>query len=258
MSNLDSLKGKTILIGKEAGQGRLLAAIAETGKAVALGTVGSVPNSVSRCRPIEGIAHCKIVVGMDGSMTITNLKPQNVTYVNGVEVVSKHISTNSQIALGMDMYHINMNAVMNALESIVPPPPSPPLNIKPLEKIWNVYYSKSLKIQQRRNSLALWSRVPMLFTMGGGALTALAKEQDWQELFTLTAFFTIIGFLIMLYGFWKSFSDDSIKQLEEIKEDFEQHYVCPNKDCHHFLGYKKYSLLTQDKACPYCKSRFQC
>ena len=257
MSDLKSLKGKTILIGKEPGQGRLLVAIAETGKVAAIGAAGSVPNSVSRCRPTEGIAHCKIVVDIDGSMTITNMKPQNVTYVDGVEVVSKHISTNSQIALGLDMFHVNMNAVMKVLGTIVPPPPPPPADIRYLEKIWNEYYSNSLEVQQKRNSLALWSRVPMLFTMGGGALTALAKEQGWpKEVFTLTAFFTIVGFLIMLYGFWKSFSDDSIKQLEEIKEDFEQHYVCPN--CHHFLGYKKYTLLTQDKACPYCKSKFKC
>jgi len=257
--NLDSLKGRTILIGKEPGQGRLLLTIVGTGKTIALGSAGSVPNSVSRCKVAEGVAHCKIVVGMDGSMTITNMKPQNVTYVDGIEIVSKRITTSSQVALGMDRYQINVATLIQALGKITPPPPPPPLGIAHLEKIWDDYYAQTLEIARHRNTLALWTRVPMLFTMGSGALVALANNQDWpKEIFTLTTIMTIIGFVIMLYGFWKSYTDDSVKQSEAIKEDFEQHYVCPNHECRHFLGYKKYSLLKQDKACPYCKSKFKC
>ena len=48
---MDSLKGHTILIGKEPGQGRLLVALAGNGRTAAIGLPGSVPASVSLTFP---------------------------------------------------------------------------------------------------------------------------------------------------------------------------------------------------------------
>ena len=121
---MERLKGKTILIGKEPGQGRL--AIVVDGKAGVLGTVGCVPNCVSRCK--DGLAHCKITVAQDGSMTITNLKEQNVTFVNGAAVVSKKIAVNSRVQLGKDRYYIDVKTVLQAAAKLVGPPPPPPVN----------------------------------------------------------------------------------------------------------------------------------
>ena len=36
-----------------------------------------------------------------------------------------------------------------------------------------------------------------------------------------------------------------------------RHYVCPNPECRHFLGYQPYKLILQHKKCPWCKSKFQ-
>ena len=109
---MERLKGKTILIGKEPGQGRLLVAIQGNGKSAAIGAPGSVPACVSRCKPSEGVAHAKITVDQTGNMTITNMKPQNVTFVNGSEIASKRVSSSNTVELGKDRFSINLPVVI--------------------------------------------------------------------------------------------------------------------------------------------------
>lgn len=258
---MERLKGKTILIGKEPGQGRL--AIVVGGKAGVLGTAGSVPNCVSRCK--DGMAHCKITVAQDGSMTITNLKDANVTYVNGAEVMSKRIDQNSRVQLGKDRYDIDVKTVLQAAEKLVPsvvtpPPPLPPkksYSIRHLKKVWNDYHDKTLEIAKRRNRIGLLSRIPMIFTLGSGSIAAVANFQDWGSgIVMLTTAMSVLGFVMMLYGFYVSYTDKSIEEQEELKEEFEQQYVCPNPDCRHYLDGRKYSLLVQDGQCRYCKCKF--
>ena len=84
MSVLDNLRGKTILIGKEPGNGRLLISVNIKGqvKNTTLGEMGCVPSCVSRCIPSDGVAHCKIDIDISGNITLTNAKPQNTTCVN--------------------------------------------------------------------------------------------------------------------------------------------------------------------------------
>lgn len=71
---VENLKGSTILIGRESDNGRLLVSlmINGTAKTAAMGSAGSVPNCVSRCKPAEGVGHCKIVIDGGGNMTIVN------------------------------------------------------------------------------------------------------------------------------------------------------------------------------------------
>ena len=144
---MERLKGKTILIGKEPGQGRLLVAIQGNGKSAAIGAPGSVPACVSRCKPSEGVAHAKITVDQTGNMTITNMKPQNVTFVNGSEIASKRVSSSNTVELGKDRFSINLPVVIETAKKIVtvvgPQPPQPPtnptkkFNISHLKRVWD-------------------------------------------------------------------------------------------------------------------------
>lgn len=72
-----------LIIGREAGASRLRISINNQDRF--WGNANSVPKSVSR-------QHCKVVTDDKGGYIITNLKPENVTYVNGVQIESKHIS----------------------------------------------------------------------------------------------------------------------------------------------------------------------
>lgn len=254
MSNIDNLKGKTILVGKEPGNGRLYIAVIINGqpKVTAIGGMNSVPNSVSRCKPAEGVAHCKIVVDFNGSITVTNLKPQNVTYVNGAEIVSKKVRENGVIELGKGRFSVSVSAIIEtACKIVATVSPSSSAqssevhSIRHLKKIWDEYNGKMREIKIRQRNIGLLSSIPMAFSMLGGLIAGVAPE-----IRELALLFTGIALLIMLFGFYKRFTDKSIEETEKITEDFQQEYVCPK--CHHFMGMQPYNILRQNKKCPYC------
>lgn len=259
--NLENLKNKTILVGKEPGHGCLFVSVKINGqpKTAAVGEMNSVPNSVSRCKPADGVAHCKIDIDATGNMVVTNLKPQNVTYVNGAEIVSKKVKQNGVIELGKDRYPVNVNTIIETASKIVtsfcppPPPPAEEYSIKHLKKVWDEYNGKMRDIKVRQRNNGLLSSIPMAFSMLGGLIAGVAPE-----IRELALIFTGIALVIMLIGFYRRFTDKSIEEQEKITEEFQMKYICPNKKkpCNHFLGMKPYNLLRQDKKCPYCGCGF--
>lgn len=111
----ENLKGKVVYIGKDAGCGRLLISMSIGGKKAnaLLGEQNSVPKSVSRCVPDEGVAHLSISVNDEGVITAKNIKSQNVTYVEGTEIVSKILLNDAEIELGLDKYPIKLSSILS-------------------------------------------------------------------------------------------------------------------------------------------------
>lgn len=256
MSNIDNLKGRTILVGKEPGNGRLSVCVKIKGqpKVATIGELNSVPGSVSRCKPAEDVAHCKIEVDASGNMIVTNLKPQNVTYVNGAEIVSKKIKEDGTIELGTDRYSIQVSKIVETASKIVTavcPPPPEEKSIKHLQQVWDEYNGKMRKIKIRQRNNGLLSSIPIAFSMLGGLIAGVAPEIREYALI-----FTGIALVIMLIGFYRRFTDKSIEEMESITEDFQKKYVCPKQGCHHFLGMQPYNILRQNKKCPYCGCGF--
>lgn len=261
MSIIDNLKGKTILVGKEPGNGRLFVSVKINGqpKTAAIGEMNSVPNSVSRCKPAENTAHCKIEVDNSGNLVVTNLKPQNVTYVNRAEIVSKRVRPDGNIELGKDRYSVSVGTIIETASKIVvsvcppPPPPAEEYSIKHLKKVWGEYNGKMRAIKIRQKNIGLLSGIPMAFSMLGGLIAGVAPEiREYALILTGIALF------IMLIGFYKKFTDKSIEETEQITEEFQRKYVCPNKKkpCNHFLGNVPYNILRQNTKCPYCGCGF--
>ena len=266
---MERLKGKTILIGKEPGQGRLLVAIQGNGKSAAIGTPGSVPACVSRCKPAEGVAHAKITVDQNGNIVLTNMKSQNVTYVNGSEIASKRVSSSNSIELGKDRFSINLPVVIETAKKIVsvapPQPPAPTtkkFNISHLERVWNDFHDRGLEIKKKQKQQGIYASLPMFFTMGGGAITFVLSfilgEQYKSEIQILSGILMVIGLIMLIFSFMSKKNDTSLEDLEKISEDFQDRYVCPNPDCNKFLGNISYKLLKKQYSmhCPYCKSEF--
>mgnify|MGYP002855054682 CR=1 FL=1 len=254
MNNTDLLKGKTILIGKEPGNARLSVSVKINGqpKTAALGTKNSVPNSVSRCKPAEDIAHCKIDVDNSGNLTVTNLKTENVTYVNGMEIETKKIAADAKLELGIDRYPVSVGTIVETAVKIVTascPPPPEEYSILPLKTVWEEYNGKMRDIKIRQKNIALLSSIPMVFSMLGGLIAGLAPEIREYALIL-----TGMALLIMIYGFYRRFTDNSIDEMDKITADFQRKYVCPNdkKPCHHFMGNIPYNILRQNTKCPYC------
>ena len=264
---MEKLKGKTIFVGKEPGNGRLLVGIAGMSKTIALGSVNSVPSCVSRL--MNGIGHCKIEVGYDGKLTVTNMKEQNVTFVNGAQIVSKRIDQFSRVELGKDHYPIDVNMVLHAAEKIVsvaastgsvkPQPERKSYSIRHLKPIWNNYDQSivALQIEQQQKGnqqrlTGILSQLGMLCVIIPSVLPQVPIPDFLRVLLVVDA----IGMSVYLYFKGKKPEELFIVKKKKLDEDFEHNYVCPNPDCHHFLENRKYSLLLQDGQCRYCKCKF--
>ncbi len=264
---MERLKGKTILIGREHDQSRLLIAIQGNGKNAATGSPGSVPASVSRCKPAEGMAHAKISVDQSGNMVLTNMKSQNVTFVNGHEIASKRVSLSDTIELGKDKFNINLSVVIETAKKILSVAPSPqPLakkfNISHLEWVWNDYHDKVIEIRRRQKQQGVYASLPMFCTLGAGVLgfvlSNILDEEYKGVIQALSGILGAIGLVLLAFSFIKRKNDTSIEDLEELSEEFQDRYVCPNPDCNKFLGNISYKLLKKQYSmhCPYCRSEF--
>ncbi len=244
---LSNLKGKTILIGKEPGQGRLCITVMSNGKQVnaVIGTPGSVPNSVSRCK--DGTAHCKIDVDQSGNMVLVNMKPQNVTYVDGLEIESKKIDSSSIVSLGKDKYNININTIIDAVSKMVQ---EKEFDISHLEMVWNEYKEGKKDIKAKQRKINLSRTLCSIFTM-----CAMPCIYFFGKIgYVLTG----IGVIGTLIAFFCLKNDNSEERMDELAEDFQDRYVCPNPDCHRFLGNVSYKFLKKNYSmhCPYCKCEY--
>ena len=246
---MERLIGKTILIGKEPSQGRLLVAIQGNVKSSAIGQAGCVPACVSRCKPAEGIAHAKITVETDGKMILTNMKSQNVTYVNGAEIASKRVSVENTIELGKDRFSVNLPMVIEAAKKIAVSPSShssksditaattgvKKYNISHLEHVWS-------DINDRRKEILSKQKKINLVRSGCGVFTMCAMP--CISIFGYVGYIlTGIGIVGNIYSFVGLKYDDTKEVIEQLNEDFQDRYVCPNPDCNKFLGNISYKLL---------------
>lgn len=257
------LKGKTILIGREPGKPCLLVAVSINGvyKAAEMADCLPVPDSVSRCKVAEGSAHCKLEIDVAGSVRLINMKAANLTYVNGVAVESKKVSESDNIALGREKYAVSLKKVLDTaarIIKVVAPPPPPVYPVYSLEKVWNWYHDAQLDIRKRQRKIGLMRSMPMMFTLGSGAIGGLAsyffQEVSWLPVLTGCLFG--IGVILMVYGFYLGSTDKSIEELDELADKFQERYVCPNPQCRHFMGNVPYKVLRQSKKCPYCGCLF--
>lgn len=250
---MSQLKGKTFFIGKEPGQGRLLVAlkINNQWKATTIGAMGSVPNCVSRCIPAEEKAHCSIAIDSKGTMIITNLKPQNVTYVDGVEYNSKRITNISSISLGRDKYPLNLAAVWDAVDKLLAALPPAPRSIKHLEQVWEEFETANETITLRQQQKANRRMLPMLIGSASGLIAPIMAIVSSTATLWVTAPISIISFLIYFKNYTEK--DTSVEDRKIALNKFIDNYVCPHERCnHHYLGNQPYKVLRQNKKCPYC------
>lgn len=268
---MERLKGKTILVGKEPGQGRLLVAV--QGKAAAIGSPGCVPNCVSRCKPTENFAHAKIVIDQNGNITLSNMKSQNVTFVNGSEIASKRINQSNTVELGKDRFSVSVPLIIETAKKIVGAPTPKPepkpnpnpkpvprkYNIKHLQAIYEEYHTNIIARQKKQKKLGILASCSMFFTIGGGAIAAVANKLGMGE----TAqdyiwILPVVGFIVFFISMYMRIKDTSIEDADSSNLEYTKRFVCPNPECGKFLGNMPYELMKAQYSmqCPHCKCEF--
>ncbi len=223
-----------IIIGRDQ-QTRQLCVIKD-GNSKLYGQPGSVPMDVSR-------HHISLQPAGNGKWHIKNLNEQNVTFVNGIGIESKTISESDKVELGNSHYLFHWDALQE--------PKVETIDIRPLKKVWDEYNNANIEIRKKQKNIGLLASVPIGITMLGGLLSGIASD----ELKPYAYVFTAIALIVMLYGFYRRFTDNSIEEQEKIKKTFQRSYVCPK--CKHFLGFQDYDILIQSDSCPYCKTKYR-
>lgn len=243
---MEKLKGKTILIGREPGQGRLLVALSG-GNAAVIPT--NVPTSVSRCFVKEGVAHAKISVDQNGNMTLTKMK--NVIYVNGSEIATKRVVPTSVIELGEDRFSIKLPVIIEtakklAGDKVTSPTTQPAVNIRHLEKVWLHYHDSLKQMREKQKKINLIRSGCGIFTMCAMPCIFFLGEIGYA--------LTGVGVIGNLYSFVGLKNDNTSDEQERLAEEFQESYICPN--CGKFLGPKSYKLLKKDIVNPKDKKMY--
>ncbi len=198
------------------------------------GAAGSVPMDVSR-------QHCELSSIDNKTYTVTNIKAANVTWVNGVQIQSKQITLEDKVELGQSHYQVPLHQILQQER---------PVDISLLESVWTNYENKLLEIKQRQKLNNLLSRVPIVFTLLGGLVSAIS-----EDIRPFSIALTVIALIIMLYGFYRIWSDKSEAEQKSLKKDFQQKYVCPK--CGRFLGFIDFDILNQYTNCPHCRAQYK-
>lgn len=226
-----------LIIGRDGATGKLK--VMKDSETKLLGTPSSVPQDVSR-------QHCRLSV-TGGNITIKNIKAENVTWVNGLEVNSKNVTPADKIQLGPSRsYTLKLDEVLKAFE------PNE-CDIRPLRYVWENYNNGLLAIskRQQRNNLIASSYIG--FSVLGGLLTFVLPEEVQNSVKIIIA---VLAAAIFILGFIKRATDKSIDEREALKKQFQKDYVCPK--CGRFMGFQDYDVLSQNIQCsnPNCKAKY--
>lgn len=238
-----------IIIGREEGARRLHCVV--DGREFNIGQAGSVPNSVSR-------KHCKITV-MGDTMTIENLKLENVTFVDGSQVFSKSITSTSQIQLGIDHFAVPLQQVLQ-LSTGKPASggPSkqggnaPTFSLLPMKSVWEEYDRRKLEIQEASAKSANMSRLQGILSMCGMCIGFIPGIDQ-----TIRIIIIVAALLVAVYFFLQGMSNDSVqKQLRDLDEEYANKYKCPNPSCGKPFGSVPYRQIEFNKQCFACGCKY--
>ena len=223
-----------IIIGRDQ-QTRQLCVVKD-GNSKLYGQPNSVPMDVSR-------HHISLQPAGNGKWQIKNLKERNVTFVNGIAVESKTISEKDKIELGNSHYLFSWAALQEPKEETI--------DIRSLKRIWDNYQQEDTAIRNRQKNNGLLASIPLGFSMLGGIIAGVAPE-----IREVALVFTGIAFLLFIYGLYRRSQDNSTIELKRLQEDFDQKWVCPK--CKRPLTcFRSYTILSQNDACPFCKTKFK-
>ena len=223
-----------IIIGRDQ-QTRQLCVVKD-GNSKLYGQPNSVPMDVSR-------HHISLQPAGNGKWQIKNLNERNVTFVNGIAIESKTISERDKIELGNSHYLISWAALKEPKEETI--------DIRSLKRIWDDYQQEDTAIRNRQKNNGLLASIPLGFSMLGGIIAGVAPE-----IREVALVFTGIAFLLFIYGLYRRSQDNSTIELKRLQEDFDQKWVCPK--CKRPLTcFRSYTILSQNDACPFCKTKFK-
>ena len=229
-----------IIIGREEGA-RRLHCIAD-GREFNIGQAGSVPMSVSR-------RHCKLKIA-GSTITIENIKMQNVTFVDGNQVFSKEISSSSNVQLSEERYTIPLQQILLLAggKTQATTPQQPTYSLRSLKNVWEKYDQCRLAIQDEAAKNANRQRLQGIFSLLGVCISFIPGIGQ-----SIRIVIVVATLALAVYFFIKSSTNDTVqRQLHDLDEEFAKKYKCPNPKCGRSFGAIPYRQIKFTPRCLAC------
>lgn len=225
----------TIIIGRDTKTSKLR--MTANGKSATISGKENVPMGVGR-------EHISITIDDEGSIVLQNLNIENDTYVNGIGVETKRLKNGDRIELGKDHYRIGWDVLQPFIPKYA--------DIRPLKDVWEEYQNKVLQMQIMERRSGVLRSATGLITMAAMVLGVFTGRDNPMY---LTLY--IIAGVVSAAFFVKAYLNSSKmpKMQQELRDSLPKKYVCPS--CGHFMGNQSYEILSQGKACPYCKAIYR-
>lgn len=225
----------TITIGRDTNTAKLRMTV--NGKSATISGKDNVPMGVGR-------EHVSISIEDDGRIVLKNLNIENDTYVNGTGIETKRIKEGDRIELGKEHYRLEWDVLKPFFPNYV--------DIRALKDVWNDYQEKLLQMKIKERRLNALRSATKLITMTAMALSIFTGKDN-----PLYLSLYIIAGVIAAALFIKTYRDSSKvpKMQQDLTNSLQKKYVCPS--CGHFMGNQSYEVLSQGKACPYCKAIYR-
>jgi hypothetical protein len=221
---------KEITIGRDGQTGKLRLTVGK--QTSTFGEANSVPRSVSQ-------EHVRLTIGDDGTLVLTNLNPENDTYVNHRGVERKRIVEGDRIVLGGEHYRLNWDMLKPFIPKMA--------DITPLEQVWKDYQEQRLQMQireRRFNTLRSATGLIATLAVGLGAFTG-RDNPLFMSLYIAAGVISLVFFVIAFMA-----SSKIPLQQSQLTEDTKHRYKCPAYGC--LLTLQDYDMLRQTKGCPHC------
>ncbi len=203
-----------------------------------IGEPKSVPQSVSK-------DHLSLTIDDNGQITVSNLNPDNVTYVRGKSIMRSTINNDDVIEMGFQRYKITAQSIIQHFVK-------EKVDISHLEKVWDGFRNEQLAQQKKSQRIVLLRTISSLLTTCAIFCGIVFVDSKNSTRLYLYAVIVIIGLFLTVWSFIHS---NAPSKNEQIKERFMDEYSCPK--CGLPFGNVAFKYLKKKGKCPHCGVQFK-
>lgn len=236
-----------IIIGREEGARRLHCIVG--GREFNVGQAGTVPLSVSR-------RHCKVSVN-GSDISIENIKDQNITFVDGNQIIRKAITPTSRVQLGEEKFLVPLQQILNLADVSTGDVDGsqkevPTFSLKPMKTVWEEYDKRRMEIQNNAAKSANKQRLQGILSMSGMCLGFIPGIDPAIRIVIIVA-----ALSIAVYFFIKGSVGTTVQQqLHDLDDEYAKKYKCPNPACGRPFGAIPYRTIEYNKQCFACGCKY--
>lgn len=240
---------------------------------ITLGTRVSGPNTLVVANKYTSGKHCRIYSDDATNVVyIEDLNSLNGTYVNGQQVVRYMLSVDDEILLGgSNGFKTTLGGVLKMYDEQLKKAAeaeaaggngggkTPEKKIEPeivecldmLHKIESDFQKAELDANDKLSSLTMLRIIPTTLNIILTGVAAIFVPRLYVSI--VCGVLTIVMLLLIMK--WTSKKSRRIKEAQlKMKENLHYSYACPK--CRHSLVGRPWVVLSQDRMCPYCRTKF--